>query len=169
MLLLFLVAGCNIVNCIKVKRDMKKFFAVFAVVALALVGCNNESDEPQVGGSTSALDGQWHMTEWNGEAPEFDVYVKFDEGAFEIYQQVWSLDYELFKGTYKVSGEIVTGTYEDGSNWASGYKFAVAGDKLTMHSQEDQSVTSVYEKCEIPAEIITEATTTRSAEVVPFL
>lgn len=169
MLLLFLVAGCNIVNCIKVKRDMKKFFAVFAVVALALVGCNNESDEPQVDGGTSALDGQWHITEWNGEAPEFDVYVKFDEGAFEIYQQVWSLDYELFKGTYKVSGEIVTGTYEDGSNWASGYKFAVAGDKLTMHSQEDQSVTSVYEKCEIPAEIITEATTTRSAEVVPFL
>ncbi len=169
MLLLFLVAGCNIVNCIKVKRDMKKFFAVFAVVALALVGCNNESDEPQVDGGTSALDGQWHITEWNGEAPEFDVYVKFDEGAFEIYQQVWSLDYELFKGTYKVSGEIVTGTYENGSNWASGYKFAVAGDKLTMHSQEDQSVTSVYEKCEIPAEIITEATTTRSAEVVPFL
>lgn len=168
MLLLFLVAGCNIVNCIKVKRDMKKFFAVFAVVALALVGCNNESDEPQVGGS-SAIDGQWHITEWNGEAPEFDVYVKFDEGAFEIYQQVWSLDYELFKGTYKVSGEIVTGTYENGSNWASGYKFAVAGDKLTMHSQEDQSVTSVYEKCEIPAEIITEATTTRLAEVVPFL
>lgn len=169
MLLLFLVAGCNIVNCIKVKRDMKKFFAVFAVVALALVGCNNESDDPQVDGGTSAIDGQWHITEWNGEAPEFDVYVKFDEGAFEIYQQVWSLDYELFKGTYKVSGEIVTGTYEDGSNWASGYKFAVAGDKLTMHSQEDQSVTSVYEKCEIPAEIITEATTTRSAEVVPFL
>ncbi len=169
MLLLFLVAGCNIVNCIKVKRDMKKFFAVFAVVALALVGCDKESDEPKGGGNASAIDGQWHITEWNGEAPEFDVYVKFEKGAFEIYQQVWSLDYELFKGTYKVSGEIVTGTYEDGSNWASGYKFAVAGDKLTMHSQEDQSVTSVYEKCEIPAEIITEATTTRSAEVVPFL
>lgn len=169
MLLLFLVVGCNIVNCIKVKRDMKKFFAVFAVLALALVGCDKNPDGPQGGGNTSAIDGQWHITEWNGEAPEFDVYVKFEKGAFEIYQQVWSLDYELFKGTYKVSGEIVTGTYEDGSNWASGYKFAVEGDKLTMHSQEDQSVTSVYEKCEIPAEIITEATTTRSAEVVPFL
>lgn len=168
MLLLFLVAGCNIVNCIKVKRDMKKFFAVFAVIALALMGCEKNPDGSQ-GGNGSAIDGQWHITEWNGEAPEFDVYIKFENGAFEIYQQVWSLDYELFKGTYKVSGEIVTGTYEDGSNWASGYKYAVDGNMLTLYSQEDQSVTSVYEKCEIPAEIITEATTTRSAEIVPFL
>lgn len=149
---------------------MKKFFAVFAIVALALVGCEKNPDNGgQGGGNGSAIEGQWHITEWNGEAPEFDVYIKFEKGAFEIYQQVWSLDYELFKGTYKISGDIVTGSYEDGSKWASGYKFAVENGKLTMHSQEDQSVTSVYEECEIPEEIITEANTTRASEVVPFL
>ena len=68
-----------------------------------------------------------------------------------------------------MSGDIVTGTYEDGSNWASGYKFAVEGGKLTLHSQEDQSITSVYEQCVIPDEVITEATTTRSMEVAPLL
>jgi uncharacterized lipoprotein NlpE involved in copper resistance len=148
---------------------MKKFFALFAVVALALVGCEKNPDNGPVGGSSSAIEGEWHITEWNGESPEFDVYVKFDGGNFEIYQQVWSLDYVLFKGTYKVSGDIVTGTYENGSNWASGYKFAVEGDKLTLHSQEDQSITSVYEQCVIPDEVITEATTTRSMEVAPLL
>ena len=145
---------------------MKKLLAIFAIVALALVGCEKDSNAT---GDASAVNGQWHITEWNGEAPEFDVYISFDSGKFEIYQQVWSLDYELFKGTYKISGEIITGTYEDGSSWASGYKFAVGGGKLTMHSQEDQSVTTIYEKCQIPDEIITEATTTRSSEVIPFL
>lgn len=148
---------------------MKKFFAIFAVIALALVGCEKTTDQTQGGGDGSAIEGQWHITEWNGEAPEFEVYIKFEGGAFEIYQQVWSLYYELFKGSYKISGDIVTGTYEDGSNWASGYKFAVENGVLTLHSQEDQSVTSVYEKCEIPEEIISEATTTRSLEVVPLL
>ena len=148
---------------------MKKLFAIFAIVALALVGCEKNPDNTH-GGDLSAVNGQWHITEWNGEAPEFDVYISFDSGKFEIYQQVWSLDYKLFKGTYKVSGEIITGTYEDGSLWASGYKFAVNGGKLTMYSQEDQSITSVYEKCTIPDEVIAEATTaTRSSEVVPFL
>ncbi|MBQ2783492.1 MAG: lipocalin family protein [Alistipes sp.] len=147
---------------------MKKLFAIFAIVALALVGCDKDSDG--TGGDVSAVNGQWHITEWNGESPEFDVYINFDSGKFEIYQQVWSLDYKLFKGTYKVSGEIITGTYEDGSLWASGYKFAVNDGKLTMYSQEDQSITSVYEKCTIPDEVIAEATTaTRSSEVVPFL
>lgn len=147
---------------------MKKLFAIFAIVALALVGCDKDTNG--TGGNVSAVNGQWHITEWNGEAPEFDVYINFDSGKFEIYQQVWSLDYKLFKGTYKVSGEIITGTYEDGSLWASGYKFAVNDGKLTMYSQEDQSITSVYEKCTIPDEVIAEATTaTRSSEVVPFL
>lgn len=147
---------------------MKKLLAIFAIVALALVGC--DKDTAGTDGNVSAVNGQWHITEWNGEAPEFDVYINFDSGKFEIYQQVWSLDYKLFKGTYKVSGEIITGTYEDGSLWASGYKFAVNDGKLTMYSQEDQSITSVYEKCTIPDEVIAEATTaTRSSEVVPFL
>jgi hypothetical protein len=38
-----------------------------------------------------------------------------------------------------------------------------------MYSQEDQSVISVYAKCEIPAEIKQEASATRAMEVVPFL
>lgn len=147
---------------------MKKFFAIFAIAILALVGCEQKPDN-NGGSKAGKIDGEWHIVEWNGESPEFEVYVKFESGSFEIYQQVWSLDYELFKGTYKVNGDIVTGTYEDGSIWASGYKFMVEGNQLSMYSQEDKSITSIYEKCEIPAEIITEATTTRSSEVVPFL
>ena len=144
---------------------MKKFFAIFAVALLALVGC----ERPNSGGSGSSdIDGQWHIVEWNGEAPVFDVYVDFNNGKFDIYQQVYSLFYEHFEGTYKTSGDIITGSYTDGSNWACGYKFEVSGKKLTLSSQEDSSIVSVYERCEIPQAVIDEAQTTRASEIQPI-
>ena len=147
---------------------MKKFFAIFAIAILALVGCEQKPDN-NGGSKAGKIDGEWHIVEWNGESPEFEVYVKFESGSFEIYQQVWSFDYELYTGTYTINGDIVTGVYADGSNWACGYKVNVVDGQLTMYSQEDQSVTSLYEKCTIPEEIKAEASTTRAMEVVPFL
>jgi hypothetical protein len=143
-----------------------KIFSLMMLLALAVVGCEKSS----VHGSKDSLSGEWVLTSWNEAEPEFNVYIDFNEdNTFEIYQQVWSFDYELFTGTYTINGDIVTGVYADGSIWACGYKFVKDGDTLTMYSQEDQSVVSVYTKCEIPAEIKTEATTTRAMEVVPFL
>ena len=137
------------------------------LLALAVVGCEKSSVK---GSSKAALDGEWVLTSWNEAEPEFNVYIDFNEdNTFEIYQQVWSFDYELYTGTYTITGDIVSGVYADGSIWACGYKFVKDGDTLTMYSQEDQSVVSVYTKCEIPAEIKAEATTTRAMEVVPFL
>ena len=145
-------------------RDMKKYFAIFAVALLALVGC-----EPILTpGGSSDIDGQWHIVEWNGEAPEFDVYIDFNNGELDIYQQVYTLYYEHFEGTYTTNDNIITGSYADGSSWASGYKYEVDGDSLTLYSQEDQSVVSVYERCEIPQSVIDEATTTRASEAKPI-
>ena len=147
-----------------------KILSLVAAVLFA-VACGEKQNDP-VGPSAKdgVLTGEWVLTSWNETAPEFNVYIDFnDDNTFQIYQQVWSFDYELFTGTYNISGDIVTGIYADGSNWACGYKFVKDGDTLTMYSQEDTSVTSIYEKCEIPAEIKDEATPTRSAEVVPFL
>lgn len=144
-----------------------KIFSLMMLLALAVVGCEKSSVK---GSSKAALDGEWVLTSWNEAEPEFNVYIDFNEdNTFEIYQQVWSFDYELYTGTYTITGDIVTGVYADGSIWACGYKFVKDGDTLTMYSQEDQSVVSVYTKCEIPAEIKAEATTTRAMEVVPFL
>lgn len=146
-------------------RDMKKYFAIFAVALLALVGCEGLN----LGGSGSSdIDGQWHIVEWNGEAPEFDVYIDFNKGELDIYQQVYTLYYEHFEGTYTTNGNIITGSYADGSSWASGYKYEVDGNNLTLYSQEDQSVVSVYERCEIPQSVIDEATTTRASEAKPI-
>lgn len=148
---------------------MKKFFAIFAVALLALVGCNDKKNDNPTPGGSSDIDGQWHLVEWNGETPEFEVYVDFSNSQFSIYQQVYSLYYERFDGTYNVNGNIVTGTYTNGSKWACGYKYEVSANQLTMYSQEDISITSVYEKCEIPQAVIDEAAATRASEATPFL
>ena len=145
-----------------------KIFSLMMLMLVAITGC--EKDKLVGGGDDSAVVGQWVLTSWNEEAPEFNVYISFEnDGTFAIYQQVWSLDYECFEGTYQLNGDILTGQYADNSIWASGYKVETTDNTLVLYSQDDQSVKSVYEKCEIPAEIIEEATTPRAAEAVPFL
>ena len=145
-----------------------KIFSLMMLMLVAITGC--EKDKIVGGGDDSAVVGQWVLNSWNEEAPEFNVYISFEnDGTFAIYQQVWSLDYECFEGTYQLNGDILTGQYADNSIWASGYKVETTDNTLVLYSQDDQSVKSVYEKCEIPAEIIEEATTTRAAEAVPFL
>ncbi|MBO7199084.1 MAG: lipocalin family protein [Alistipes sp.] len=144
-----------------------KIVALAMMLLVAFTGCEPASGP---GGKAKGVVGEWSLVQWNEEAPEFHVYVAFAaDGTFEMYQQVWSFDYELFKGEYTLSGDVLTGVYEDGTNWACAYRVEKVDDKLYMYSQEDISVTSVYEACTIPVEIIGEATTTRTAEVVPFL
>ena len=145
-----------------------KYLKILSLVALSLVlmtACKNKDNNK---GDKDAVVGEWSLMSWNEEAPEFHVYISFAaDGSFAIYQQVWSLDYELFTGTYTIKGDTLKGTYADGSKWASGYKFAKTDNTLTLVDSVD--VTSVYEKCAIPEEIITEVNTTRSEEVIPFL
>lgn len=142
-----------------------KIFSLAMLMLLALTGCGEKE-----GGKGVKVAGEWQLVQWNDATPEFKVYIDFNaDGTFEMYQQVWSFDYELYTGKYVVTGDVMTGTYADGSNWACGYKVNVVDGQLTMYSQEDQSVTSLYEKCTIPEEIKVEASTTRAMEVVPFL
>ena len=142
-----------------------KIFSLAMLMLLALIGCGEKE-----GGKGVKVAGEWQLVQWNDATPEFKVYIDFNaDGTFEMYQQVWSFDYELYTGKYVVTGDVMTGTYADGSNWACGYKVNVVDGQLTMYSQEDQSVTSLYEKCTIPEEIKAEASTTRAMEVVPFL
>ena len=142
-----------------------KIISLAMMLLVALTGCGEKES-----GKGVKVAGEWQLVQWNDATPEFKVYIDFNaDGTFEMYQQVWSFDYELYTGKYVVTGDVMTGTYADGSNWACGYKVNVVDGQLTMYSQEDQSETSLYEKCTIPEEIKAEASTTRAMEVVPFL
>ena len=143
-----------------------KILSLAFVMLLALVGCESKVN----GGKKQTVVGEWTLVQWNEATPEFHVYIDFNaDGTFEMYQQVWSFDYEYYNGKYSLNGDVMTGTYADGTPWACAYRVNVVDGQLIMYSQEDKSVTSVYEKCTIPVEIKSEATATRAMEVVPFL
>ena len=138
------------------------------LLLVALTGCGDK-EKPKPG-EKSVVAGEWSLVQWNDATPDFHVYIDFNsDGTFQMYQQVWSFDYEFFEGMYTLTGDVLTGKYADGTAWACGYRVSIVDGQLFMYSQEDTPVTSVYEKCTIPEQIKIEATTTRSADVVPFL
>lgn len=146
------------------------------MLVMAVSACGEK--EPQHngpvggGGDIAAIVNEWVISSYNDAAPEFVVYIDFNEdGTFAMYQQVYSLNYVCYTGSYNVSGDILTGTYADGSNWASAYKVSVStdGKTLMMSSQEDVSLVSVYSQTVIPEDVKLEASETRALEVVPFL
>ena len=151
-----------------------KILALALLMFVALPSCNDDKN----GGKNSVSElqknivGEWQLTDWNGAAQPFDVYVDFNEdGSFEMYQRVYELNYVLYTGTYSISGDILTGSYADGTDWKCGYKGEVAEDKstLTLYSQEDVSLVSVYASTTIPEDVKAEASETRSGDVERFL
>lgn len=151
-----------------------KIWSLLLMAAMVMVGCGNENDTPNnpQTGSLEGLDKEWCILTWDGVDAPFKVYIDFNsDNTYDMYQQVESLYFEHFSGNYTVSGDILTGTYSDGSNWACGYKASVSEDgmTLTLKSQEDKSITSVYASTVIPEEVKAEAAGSRAVEVVPFL
>lgn len=160
-----------------------KIWSLVALLALALVGCKdkggNDDDAPKPA-PTPSTEGlakdivkQWRIVSFDGANTEyFDVYIDFKEdGSFEMYQRLYTLNYELYTGTYNVSNDILTGSYADGENWKCAYKGEVSGEgtNLILHSQEDVSLTSVYAGTIIPESVKAEAAETRGVESERFL
>ena len=126
---------------------------------------------PTVGGFEN-IEKEWKLVSVDGVANDFSVYIKFDNGTFAMYQQVYSWDYVLYDGEYSVDGGVLSGSYFDGGDWKTSYTGGVSedGNTLTLKSKEENPITCVYEACTIPEQIKEEAlNSTRSTEVVPFL
>ena len=148
-----------------------KMLSLAAVVFFA-VACNNgnNNDTPKVGGFEK-IENEWKLVSVDGVANDFSVYIKFESGAFALYQQVYTWDYKFYEGEYSVDGGVLSGTYFNDGDWKTSYTGGVSDDGkfLTLKSKETTPVTYVYEACTIPEEVYNEATATRAIEVVPFL
>ena len=145
-----------------------KIWSLIALFAMVFVGCGGDDNDNL---DQSGINGTWYLTSMCGSAPEFNVYIEFNNsGKFNIYQQVWTLTYERYTGTYSVDGNVITGKYSDGTAWTASYNYSVANSQLKLENVENSSEVSIYAAKPIPAEVIEEAiTATRSEGVVPFL
>ena len=147
-----------------------KMLSLAAVVLFAVACDGKNPDGPKVGGFEN-IENEWKLVSVDGVANDFSVYIKFDNGTFAMYQQVYSWNYVLYDGEYSVDGGVLSGSYFDGGDWKTSYTGGVSedGNTLTLKSKETTPVTYIYEACTIPEDIKNEAVGTRSVEVVPFL
>ena len=108
---------------------------------------------PPVSGDadTTALAGDWHLTEWCGAVPSFDVYLSISEdGVVTLWQRMESRLWETFYSTVDIDGGIIAGEYTDGIAWAASYYVAVDGNTMTWTNTANTTEVSVYTRCTLP-------------------
>lgn len=149
-----------------------KIWSMAVMMLLAMVACKPKpGPDGPAGGNLELIEKEWKLSTVNGVEADFNIYVSFNDGAFAMYQQLYTLDFRFFEGEYSINGSTLSGSYFDGGDWRCDYTAAIdaEGKTLTLKCKESTPVTSVYVACEIPEEVKEEATATRSAEVVPYL
>lgn len=154
---------------------MFKLWSIAVVLLMAMVACEKPNNSNNNGGGNepklTIVEKEWKLVSVNDVEPEFTVYLYLESGIFNMYQQIYTLDYLYYEGDYTIKGDTLSGVYVDGTAWKCDYQGSVSADGLTLTlvSKESNPITCVYEACEIPTDVINEALSTRSMEVVPFL
>lgn len=120
---------------------------------------------------TSDLAGSWHLTEWRGAEPSFDVYLSITEdGVVTLWQRIESREWELFISVVGFENGIISGEYSDGVAWSTSYSVALADNTMTWIDTTDSTDISVYTRSELPDSLPSTATaTTRSTVRKRFL
>ena len=120
---------------------------------------------------TSVLAGSWHLSEWRGTEPSFDVYLSISEdGVVTLWQRIESREWELFISVVGFENGIISGQYSDGVAWSTSYSVALGDNTMTWIDTTDSTDISVYTRSELPDTLPSTATaTTRSTVRERFL
>lgn len=108
---------------------------------------------PPVSGDadTTALAGDWHLTEWRGSVPSFDVYLSITEdGVVTLYQRMDSRLWETYYSSVGFEQGVISGVYTDGVVWGASYYVTVEGDTMVWTDTADSGDVSVYTRCTLP-------------------
>lgn len=127
---------------------------------------------PPIGGDadTSALAGTWHLTEWRGAVPSFDIYMSISEdGVVTLWQRIESREWELYYSTVGFENGVIAGEYTDGVAWSASYYVAVDGTTMTWTDTADATDISVYTRSELPDDIADVASTRANSGKGGFL
>lgn len=152
-------------------KNMKnKIYALALSLLMLMVACGKD-DATEGGNLGRDIAKDWKLVSVNGVEPEFTVYLRFDSGIFNIFQQLYTWDYLFYDGTYSVKGGVVSGSYFDGTSWKCSYKGLLSnnGKRLKLVSKEKNPITNIYEECVIPQSVIDEVSTRSGVEGVYHL
>ena len=121
------------------------------------------------GGDTSSIAGTWHLTEWRGAVPSFEVYLDItEEGVVTLWQKIEHRAWECFFSSADIENGIISGVYSDGVMWGASYYVSVAENSMTWVDVNDATDISVYTRSELP-EGLTEVVTRSMTNNIRFL
>lgn len=149
---------------------MKKIGLILttAIAAILLVaGCKKGPEKPASGDGT--FTGTWQMVSWSSTTAA-EVYVEFaEDGAFDLYQRVYSPYYEHFSGTWNADGNVLSGKYSDGTSWSGTYTgtFSDEGSLMTLTRTDSPEDVATYRKGTIPDEVLSGDLTAKSGRPAP--
>lgn len=108
-------------------------------------------DTPQ---GFTAMAGVWHLTEWAGAIPSFDVYLDIDaSGRVALYQRISTLTWQMFESEATLSDDVISGVYTDGIAWGTSYRYTLNSTTMTWVNISDAGDTSVYTRSELPENV----------------
>ena len=114
--------------------------------------------------TSDTIVGTWHLAEWRGIKPSFDVYMSItDNYEVTLWQRIESRQWEIFYSNAYYDNGTISGVYTDGTAWRATYSVMVDGDAMTWTDTEDVTDVSLYIRSELPKEIplaITRSVTT---------
>lgn len=120
---------------------------------------------------TRDISGTWHLTEWRGTKPSFDIYMSIDDAyGVTLWQRFTSREWERYDSTASFTNNTISGTYSDGTPWSTSYSVTIDVDTMTWIDTSDSTDISVYMRSELPEGIsATPTTVTRSGNSERFL
>lgn len=128
---------------------------------------------PPVGGDadTSAIAGCWHLSQWRGSEPSFDIYLSItNDGVVSLYQRLTSREWELYHSTVNYANGIISGVYSDGVAWSTSYSVTATEESMTWIDTADSTDISIYTRAELPADVnATQSVETRGGSAERFL
>lgn len=121
--------------------------------------------EPPTGGDTSTIEGVWHLTEWRGVTPSFEVYIDITAtGGITLYQRIDNNYWEIYQSSASIDAGVISGVYTDGVNWGASYTITVEEESMTWVDTSDATDISVYTRAELPTHMPTAPTRAASAK-----
>ena len=142
---------------------MKKIlYIIFAASLLLLASCEKFMKPSQ------KLIGDWHCTASTTKA---EIYVTFNEdNTFVLYQQINEGAFRVYNGMYSLtesadgSAYILSGAYNDGAAWGTEYEMQMTGNYTMILTAG--GISEKYEKLPagIPAEVLKSCVTVVKSE-----
>ncbi len=112
--------------------------------------------------SMSAMAGIWHLTEWRGAVPSFDIYLDITaNGDVTLWQRLESRAWECYYSSADFVDGLLCGIYADGAAWGASYSVTLGENAMIWVDAADPADISIYSRAALPSDL--PISTTRAA------